>query len=253
MLSARNIERFDNQNVIGMYNNGMTFAEIAKELGTGYIQLKQYFTVKGVPSRRPARRSSLRPSAPKGEKFGLWTVVSDEVRSGKEVISGSKDRSLYWLVQCECGTLAWKSVQHLREGTSTRCKHCGNKNYLTSNGDISVEALIISKFNQIKQGLKTRKKTGKLEFSITPEYLNELYHNDHYCALSGIDLSLDLSKTTQQQNLSVDRIDSNIGYVKGNIQLVDKRINMMKGTLSNEEFINLCCKVAEKHGWSLCN
>lgn len=30
-----------------------------------------------------------------------------------------------------------------------------------------------------------------------------------------------------------------------NVQLVDKKINMMKGTLSNEEFIDLCKKVAE--------
>ncbi len=49
----------------------------------------------------------------------------------------------------------------------------------------------------------------------------------------------------QQQNMSIDRIDSNIGYEEGNIQWVDKRINMMKGSLSNEEFIELCTKVSE--------
>ena len=48
-----------------------------------------------------------------------------------------------------------------------------------------------------------------------------------------------------KQNLSIDRIDSFKGYEKDNIQLVDKRINMMKGSLSNEEFIELCTKVAD--------
>lgn len=46
-------------------------------------------------------------------------------------------------------------------------------------------------------------------------------------------------------DMSIDRIDSNIGYEEGNIQWVDKRINMMKGSLSNEEFVELCTKVAE--------
>ena len=45
--------------------------------------------------------------------------------------------------------------------------------------------------------------------------------------------------------MSIDRIDSNIGYELGNIQWVDKRINMMKGSLSNGEFINLCTLVAD--------
>lgn len=45
--------------------------------------------------------------------------------------------------------------------------------------------------------------------------------------------------------MSIDRIDSSKNYENDNVQLVDKRINMMKGSLSNEEFVNLCTKVAE--------
>lgn len=45
--------------------------------------------------------------------------------------------------------------------------------------------------------------------------------------------------------MSIDRINSDIGYEEGNIQWVDKRINMMKGSLSNKEFIELCTKVAK--------
>ena len=253
MLNTKNIKKFDEYGVIEKYNNGMTLAEIGKELHTGYTQLHQYLQMNNVTTRRAARRDIIRPRAPKGKKFGLWTVISEEVKSGREVKKDSKDRTLYWLVQCQCGHLAWKSPAHLKDGSSTRCKKCGNKIFITNDGDVNTEALIVSKFNQIKQGLKTRKKIGKLEFTITPEYLSQLYNSNHYCNLSGIDLSLSLDKTLQQQNLSVDRVDSNIGYVEGNIQLVDKRINMMKGTLSNKEFIELCCKVAEHHGWSRCN
>lgn len=252
MLSIKSIEKFDNEHVIDMYNSGMTFAEIAKKLGTGYNQLHQYFIIKNVPARKAKRRTSIRNTAPKGQEFGLWTVVSDEVKSGKELFPDIKTRNLYWLVKCKCGHLSWKNSTHLKDGTSTRCKYCGNKNYITRDGSTDINALILSKYNYIKTGLKTRKKMKNLEFSLLPEDIAELYNKNHYCALSGIDLSLDLGKTLQQQNLSVDRINSNLGYSKNNIQLVDKRINMMEGTLSNDEFVELCCKVAENHGYSKC-
>jgi hypothetical protein len=63
------------------------------------------------------------------------------------------------------------------------------------------------------------------------------------CALSGIEL------VKNPRTWSIDRIDSNKGYELGNIQLVDKRINMMKGTLSQEDFISLCVFVADKAKW----
>lgn len=249
MITEKTIKRFDDLGIIKMYDDGKTFAEISKIIGTGYNQLHQYFIIKGKTARRAIKRVSLRKKAPKGETFGLWTVVSEEVKAGKEVTPDNKDRTLYWLVQCKCGHLAWKNPAHLKDGTSTRCKRCGNKSFISKEGTTELQALLISKFNQIKHNLAARKKVKNLDFDITPEYLNELYDKSKQCALSGLDISLDISKKLQQQNLSVDRIDSDYGYIKGNIQLVDKRINMMKGILSNEEFIELCCKVAEKHGY----
>lgn len=252
MISDKTIKRFDDADVIGMYNSGMTYAEIQEKLKTGYNQLHQYFILKNIQPRKAVKRKSTRPKAPKGEKFGLWTVISDEVKSGSEVNPESKDRTLYWLVQCKCGHLAWKNSRHLKDGTSTRCKKCGNKSFITDEGEIEINAIILSKFRSIVQSLPNRKKVSQFDFNITPEYLNDLYNQNSKCALSGIDLSIDLNKTVQQQNISIDRIDSNLGYIEGNVQLVDKRINMMKGSLSNKEFIDLCCKVAEYNRESKC-
>jgi len=39
---------------------------------------------------------------------------------------------------------------------------------------------------------------------------------------------------------SLDRIDSNIGYIKGNIQWVSQCINYMKNTMTHEETIKIC-------------
>lgn len=243
MIKEDTIEKLDALKVDEEYLNGSTMAEIQNKYGISWHILHQYFIVKGVQTRPAKKRESLRPKAPVGTKFGLWTVVSDEVKVG----NGS--RNLYWLVQCSCGALAWKNSAALKRGTSTKCKRCGNKSYLTDSGYADVNAIIASKYQQTLYNIPTRRYRGrkpKLTFNITKDYLNSLYEaQNHKCALSGLSLEPNLALSMQKQNMSIDRIDSNIGYEVGNIQWVDKRINMMKGTLSNEEFIKLCTLVAD--------
>ena len=48
----------------------------------------------------------------------------------------------------------------------------------------------------------------------------------------------------KSHNISIDRIDSNKGYYIDNIQLVYPKINMMKFTYSQDEFIDLCKRVS---------
>lgn len=249
MIKEETIKRYDELGIDKKYLEGMSSTEIYKTFKISWNQLHQYFVVKGIQSRPAKRRESLRPKAPKGKKFGLWTVVSEEIKSGSQTPSNLNSRSLYWLVQCECGELAWRNSRVLQSGKSTRCKRCGNKAYIDKTGVAKVNSIILSKYNQTKHGLPTRRYRGRkpeLTFNITVDYLNNLYESqNHTCVLSGISLEPNLSLTMQQQNMSIDRINSNIGYEEGNIQWVDKRINMMKGSLSNEEFIELCTKVSE--------
>lgn len=114
--------------------------------------------------------------------------------------------------------------------------------------------MILSFYRHIVDGAKRRKKISKLEFNITPEYLEKLYEKQNRkCALTGLSLDLDITKTAIQQNWSLDRIDSNVGYVEGNVQWVHKDINMMKSTYSNEYFKEMCCKVAEQNGYTKCD
>ena len=48
----------------------------------------------------------------------------------------------------------------------------------------------------------------------------------------------------KSHNISIDRIDSSQGYYIENIQLVYPKINMMKFTYSQEEFIDMCKRVS---------
>lgn len=48
--------------------------------------------------------------------------------------------------------------------------------------------------------------------------------------------------------LSIERIDNNLGHVKGNIILVDVRLNVMRGACGQDEFLLLCASVAKHMG-----
>lgn len=89
------------------------------------------------------------------------------------------------------------------------------------------------------------KRSKKLKFDITQDHIKELYINQQgKCALSGIKMTYigyqNNNKTTINNfNISIDRIDSTKGYIKGNIQLICAAVNRMKSDLSNNELINL--------------
>lgn len=76
----------------------------------------------------------------------------------------------------------------------------------------------------------SNKNNIKKELDITEEYLNEMYKaQEGKCYYSGIPFSKDYRP-------SVDRIDSNKGYIKGNIIICEDKINVMKSNLSIKEF-----------------
>jgi hypothetical protein len=43
----------------------------------------------------------------------------------------------------------------------------------------------------------------------------------------------------------VDRIDSTKGYIVGNIQWVDKQINIMKNRMNEKDFLSLCEEIVK--------
>ena len=81
------------------------------------------------------------------------------------------------------------------------------------------------------------------DFSLTNEDLTKLFiKSNGKCALSGLPL------TVERKNpliASVDRINSNKGYVKGNVQLVASCVNLAKHKLSQKDFIKMCKAVVD--------
>ena len=154
---------------------------------------------------------------------------------------------VYWKFKCLiCNN---EHVARLYDTRRGRVKSCGcNKNKGSNNGQwkghlgISGRTYSHYKENAIKRDIS---------FEVTLEELWQAYLNqERKCPYTGIDLILECKDIDARtpSNASLDRIDSKLGYIDGNVQWVYKPINVFKGTFSHAEFINLCKLVTENHG-----
>jgi hypothetical protein len=99
-------------------------------------------------------------------------------------------------------------------------------------------------FRQLRRGRIRKKRI--LKFEVDKHYLDQLFQNQNgRCALTGVLLWFTkASKNHQYQNASLDRIDSNLGYIRGNVQWVVKEVNMLKIDMTEKRFKNICLLVA---------
>lgn len=98
-------------------------------------------------------------------------------------------------------------------------------------------------WNSIVRGAKTR----KIEFSVTKEYIWNLFLNqERKCALSGEVIYFG-STNKSSSTASLDRIDSSKGYIEGNVQWLHKDVNIMKNRFSQDRFLQLCSSIAERN------
>jgi hypothetical protein len=100
-------------------------------------------------------------------------------------------------------------------------------------------------FTPFRYHFRNCKKRYK-EVDLDLEYLKELWDSQNgTCPFSGVKLTLNsYTKIFKDSRYaaSLDRIDSNKGYVRGNVRWVSRAINLMKNDMSDEslnEFLKL--------------
>lgn len=156
-----------------------------------------------------------------------------------------------WKVRClcDCGTECVKLKQHVQSGRTASCgclkNVCGpkNKRKWTGFGEISGDY-----WSSLKRGAKAR----GLVFDVSINYGWDLFlEQNRMCKISGEPLKFVTSYRKQdyaQQTASLDRIDSNYGYIKGNLCWLHKTVNKMKSNLKNDLFIEWCtkCSIGKK-------
>jgi len=142
-----------------------------------------------------------------------------------------------------CGTPGSGPMQgHMiqKAQTSGRCcpLHLNEKSNYFGHGEVSGWRMA-----KLKETAKKR----NLELNVTAEYLQFLWvQQDGKCAYTG--RRLFLSQNKSGDNASLDRIDSSLGYIEGNVQWVHVNVNRLKWSLREEDFIELCIEVANHRG-----
>ena len=90
-------------------------------------------------------------------------------------------------------------------------------------------------------------KARKLEVNITKQDVTDLYKKQNgLCALTGIPMQLvqakreTRSRTLNHYRVSVDRVDSEQGYIKENIRLVCAYVNIMRSDMTDDQLRFWC-------------
>lgn len=166
----------------------------------------------------------------RGDVFKSWTVIGDFSGNGS-----------YIECKCSCGRVQMLRACNLLNGTNRQCKKCSVRE--RSSNWKGVGKIPRTAFTVIKLRAGARNK----KFDITIEYMSELFEaQGGRCAMSGLPISFGTegkNLSTALGTASLDRINSSLGYIEGNVQWVHKHINSMKNAHTTDEFIQLCREV----------
>jgi len=166
-----------------------------------------------------------------GDTINDWIILGKEFR-----IKG------IWhiVVACQCGFIKVYQSHLLLTNKCNKCEGCkrGYKG-LKFKKPMKENSPNWKGYKQIPKTflnvLKKSAKTRQIEVDIKIEDIWRQYiSQDKLCALSGIEIGF------ENKTASVDRINSKIGYLINNIQIVHKDINISKKSLNMQHYINLC-------------
>lgn len=165
-----------------------------------------------------------------GKTFGDLSVIG--------VSEISRNGHYRYHVRCSCGVEKTVFGTHMLQGSTLHCGQCKERRKprnWTGRGSVSG-----SYFAQLRSGAEGARGRRPLPFELTIEYVADLLDNRQkgLCALSKLPISI------KAHTASLDRIDSSLGYVEGNVQWLHKDVNMMKRHYDQNYFLQLCKQVS---------
>lgn len=190
----------------------------------------------------PTRRSDL--DNPKA-----WPTSREEAQAhgAKRYYSGE---------ECKLGHI---STRYTKSGRCTECQKLAGRKFRENNPDYAREkskkykednAERLKEYSrsyhkkiaergdsfhlQVKNiRLKCRKKG--IPFDIDADYIQQLYDENPNCPVTGERMELQ-GKVGQGNNATIDRFIPELGYVRGNVNIISHRANMAKGKNTDPEF-----------------
>lgn len=189
----------------------------------------------------------MRPQKQQDYKISKDDLLDMYVTKGltrkKIAISLGVSEGLIKYYMSQYGIIARNRHSYKREQEAT--DRTSKKNW-RGYGDISMTF-----FNQIKRNAIRKNRT--LEFDLTIEFLWDLFiEQDRLCALTRLPLVFvtagNVLNKSKMQTASLDRIDSNLGYIRSNVQWVHKDVQKMKWDFTQDRFLELCRLIAQSEG-----
>jgi len=221
------------EDLINLYiNKKLSLRQTALSLKTNIRTIIKFLIMYGLEVRKPKESPNLI-----GQKFGKLIVLN------KSDINKSKKHKFvcYWNCKCECGIEKIIPTSSLIYNLTKSCGCLRRKRLYKGYKNLSG-----CYWSRVIRGAKSRNLT--VEITIKDAW-NLFKKQKQKCALTGLDINLvkDLTKNRIHNTASLDRIDSNKGYVKNNIRWVHKDVNMLKNNYSDEDFIKICILVVKYH------
>jgi len=145
-----------------------------------------------------------------------------------------------------------KRIESVKNGLSIECKIHGVHDQWRYHSQNNVQCKICASewqkkrkrerpLDQIFKDARTHAKKSGRDFEIDINMLKNIMEiQNECCCLTGI-------KFDHENLPSLDRINSSLGYIRENIQLVLIKVNKMKSNLCQNEFIALCSKIAQNY------
>lgn len=175
-----------------------------------------------------------------GKQYGDLIVL--EVRCDP---TQTNNRSIIATCHCKCGTEIELTYLQLEYQHMAACRACTRKHRLEGTS-AQRRSIWWDYWTQVRRGARDR----GITFSITEHDLSETYSTE--CALTGLPITIGELQIVEGRAVrvnttaSLDRIDSQQGYIRSNIQWVHKDVNAMKSDYSTEYFQHLCELVASR-------
>lgn len=212
------------QNIVELYLSGLNCSEIAIKLNLNRRYVGNVLTELGIKKRRGGARRNINK-----QTLNYLTIITTNNR--------------YCRCKCVCGNIVKIRKDHILTGHT---KSCGClKVKIKSKSCKYITGTIFST-------IKTNAKARNIVFDLTIEYLEELLiKQNHKCALSGLPIIIAQTNIERKSGIntaSLDRKNSNNGYVKNNVQWVHKDVNWMKQDFDEEYFKFLCLEIVKNKG-----
>lgn len=133
---------------------------------------------------------------------------------------------------CDCGSVTECSVSEVKNGYKLGCNSCKGTRQSTNRTKLDIDTSVNSAYAKIKSQARIR----NIEFSLDRDTARILMTSPcNYCGVLGSSYKIRTASVN-----GIDRIDSSIGYIGGNVVACCKKCNLAKHTMGAQEYIDHC-------------